>query len=246
MRRLAASFLATIIAVAGGASGTVAQSTRDTGAAPVVVELFTSQGCVYCPPADALLQELAARPDVLPLALHVDYWDYIGWADAFAKPAFTHRQKAYARKAGRGMVYTPQMIIDGRIEVAGHKPGEVRSAIALRHERAARVRITVTARAEGGLQARLSPEDAKGAGAAQVVLVRFRPLAEVHIKRGENAGKTMRYANIVTRWEVIGQWDGTGTAVFPIPPAEEDPAQPGAVLVQAEGLGPILSAARLD
>src|SRR6056297_1329329 len=81
---------------------------------PVVVELFTSQGCSSCPPADAMLGELAERDDVIPLALHVDYWDYIGWADIFADPAYTRRQKGYAHATGQRMVYTPQMVIDGQ------------------------------------------------------------------------------------------------------------------------------------
>ena len=96
---------------------------------PVVVELFTSQGCSSCPPADALLTELNDRDDVLPLSLHVDYWDYIGWADRFASPRFTMRQKAYAKSAGRKMVYTPQMIIGGEDDVVGHNSRKVEAAI---------------------------------------------------------------------------------------------------------------------
>ena len=88
---------------------------------PVVVELFTSQGCSSCPPADAVLHDLASRDDVLPLALHVDYWDYIGWKDQFAKPSHTNRQKAYAHVGGRNMIYTPQMVVQGQEDVVGVK-----------------------------------------------------------------------------------------------------------------------------
>src|SRR6056297_1175836 len=92
---------------------------------PVVVELFTSQGCSSCPPADAYLHKLAAREDVIALALHVDYWDYIGWKDSFGKAAWSDRQHGYAKAAGRGMVYTPQMIINGTDHVVGNRPKDV-------------------------------------------------------------------------------------------------------------------------
>ena len=97
---------------------------------PVVVELFTSQGCSSCPPADALLHELAGRDDVIALALHVDYWDYIGWEDAFADPAHTQRQRQYALEAGRRSVYTPQMVINGQTAIVGTKPMALSEAIA--------------------------------------------------------------------------------------------------------------------
>ena len=89
---------------------------------PVVVELFTSQGCAACPPADALLGELARHEDVIALALHVDYWDYIGWEDVFARPEFTQRQHAYGHAAGSTVVYTPQMIVGGQERVVGVRP----------------------------------------------------------------------------------------------------------------------------
>ena len=96
---------------------------------PVVVELFTSQGCSSCPPADALLHELSKRDDVIPLALHVDYWDYIGWKDSFAQPAFTARQRGYAQASGRRAIYTPQMIIGGQFDVVGNRPMDVAAII---------------------------------------------------------------------------------------------------------------------
>src|SRR5690606_9121092 len=96
----------------------------------VVVELFTSQGCSSCPPADALLSELAAQPGVIALALHVDYWDYLGWKDSFASPAFSARQKAYAKSFGRRSIFTPQMVVQGRQALVGHDAPSVLSAIA--------------------------------------------------------------------------------------------------------------------
>jgi hypothetical protein len=106
---------------------------------PVLVELFTSQGCSSCPPADALLHKLARRDDVVALALHVDYWDYIGWKDTFAKAAHSARQRAYAREAGRRMVYTPQMIINGADHVVigrpiSTAPDPVRAVAAIQEE----------------------------------------------------------------------------------------------------------------
>lgn len=216
---------------------------QDDPRAPVVVELFTSQGCAACPPADALLAELAQQPGILPLALHVDYWDYIGWSDPFAKAAFTARQKAYAHAAGRGMIYTPQMIIAGRAEVAGTKPGRVRAAIAVEQGRTPLVRIDVTTRADGGVRVRLvplGPIDRQ----AEVIVVRYAPLRETAITRGENAGHTFHYVNVVTDWTVLGFWDAQAPAEFDVP-APSSP-QPGAVLVQVAGQGAMLSAARLD
>src|SRR6056297_2439763 len=114
-----------------GLAGAALPQTRAAMATsgPVVVELFTSQGCSSCPPADALLHDLAERGDVLALSLHVDYWDYIGWKDQFAQPAFTLRQKAYAVSGDRKMIYTPQMIVAGHVDVVGHKAMKVVRAI---------------------------------------------------------------------------------------------------------------------
>lgn len=207
--------------------------------APVVVELYTSQGCSSCPPADAMLRDLAARDDVIALALHVDYWDYIGWADSFARPEFTRRQKAYARAAGARMVYTPQMIIGGQDHVVGAHPMEVIDLID-RH-RALEQPIAVMLGVSGDA-VRIEAARVGGAERPGVVqLVRYEPQQTVEIRRGENAGRTLDYVNIVTSWEVLGEWDGAEPFVAEVPRG----AGPMVVMVQSPGHGPVLGAAEL-
>ncbi|MBP0481781.1 DUF1223 domain-containing protein [Sagittula salina] len=208
--------------------------------APVVVELFTSQGCSSCPPADALLAELAERDDVIPLAFHVDYWDYIGWKDNFASPKFTKRQKGYARAGGWKMIYTPQIVVNGMEDVVGSRPAEVADLIAAHEDKPAHAKVTLTRRGDRVLIR------AQGNGrmqACDVSVLHYAPAQEVTIDRGENAGKTILYTHIVRDWDVTARWDGTGTFEMEVP----SPAgQPVVVLLQAPRYGPILAAARLE
>jgi hypothetical protein len=220
----------------GLASGDVLAQT-----APVVVELFTSQGCSSCPPADALLEELASYPDVLPLALHVDYWDYIGWTDTFGSPQFTARQKAYAAAGGHRTIYTPQMVIGGTDHVVGYVPMDVANAIERHREAALPVVLRVT---RTGDELRVLADPMPGLPGVMIVqLVRYLPKASVTIERGENAGKTINYVNTVTDWERIGTWDGASALDLSV--ALEGPAAV-AVLLQADGPGLILAAAKAD
>ena len=209
---------------------------------PVVVELFTSQGCSSCPPADALLGELAAREDVIALALHVDYWDYIGWADTFAQAAFTARQRGYGEAAGSTVVYTPQMVVGGRDHVVGFRPMEVADLIAL--HRAAPDPVALEAARIGGDWRIRAVWDGDGAAPGMVVhVVAYLPLEEVEITRGENAGLSVGYYNIVRDWQVLGEWTGTGAFEAEV---AGDAGMPRVVMVQAAGHGAILAAARLD
>ena len=112
--------------------------------APVVVELYTSQGCSSCPPADVLFHEIADRDDVIALALHVDYWDYIGWKDEFAHPSHADRQRAYATVAGRRSIYTPEMIVNGETDIVGAKPMQLSEAIAMHRQRPVKVAVNVS------------------------------------------------------------------------------------------------------
>lgn len=210
---------------------------------PVVVELFTSQGCAACPPADAILRKLAQRDDVIGLGLHVDYWDYLGWKDEFADPAHTSRQQAYARAGGRSMIFTPQMIVNGRDSVAGARRMELRALI--KAHQAAPVLAALRARREGeNLEVSLRPLSAGAAGELVVQLVGYSPLRRSAIARGELAGREFDYANVVESWEVIGTWDGRGPVQISVPFAGDLPA---VVLVQRDGgYGPILTAARVE
>ncbi|MGL4321583.1 MAG: DUF1223 domain-containing protein, partial [Paracoccaceae bacterium] len=171
----------------------------------VVVELYTSQGCSSCPPADAYMAELVANPDVIALALHVDYWDYIGWKDEFANPAFTERQKEYARAVGSRTIYTPQMIVNGVDRVEGNNPEAVNSMVKMHLMENAGVSLWLE-RTGDQLVIRASGGDASGP--VTVNVVRYRPNETVSIERGENAGRTVTYHNIVTGFEAVGEWDG--------------------------------------
>lgn len=175
-------------------------------ASGVLVELYTSQGCASCPPADAILAALADRKDVFPLALHVDYWDYLGWKDPFASPDFTTRQKSYARARGARTIYTPQMIIAGGEELTGPNADQVDTMIA--SAKAALGQVTLRlGKGDTGFRVEMAAEPPLSHGAI-VQIVRYVPETQVEILRGENAGKIMDYANVVTAWHAVADWDG--------------------------------------
>lgn len=207
---------------------------------PVVVELFTSQGCSSCPPADALIAELAKREDVIPLALHVDYWDYIGWKDVFADPAFTRRQKAYARAAGQRSVYTPQMVVGGQDHVIGYRPMDLAQLIEAHQGLASPV--TLTLEREGDTVTIRARSETTFEEDAVLQVVRYKPSQEVAITRGENAGHTFHYTNIVDVWKAVARWDGAKPLVVTVQTEGEEPI---VALVQKAGPGRILAAARL-
>ena len=232
MRRLMAACMA---AAAFASLGAAVQAQSNL----VVVELYTSQGCSSCPPADALLNELAERDDVLPLALHVDYWDYIGWKDQFANPKFTKRQKAYAHAAGEHMIYTPQMIVGGQEHLVGNKPMHLAKLIET--HAAQPVAVHLSLRREGGAVVVSAPAVA-GLGEMFVQLVRYIPEKTVDIGRGENAGRRITYSNVVTDWQVLGSWDGSSALRMR---ADAPGADPVVIVVQKAGHKAILAATRL-
>ena len=206
---------------------------------PVVIELFTSQGCSSCPPADALLGELASREDVIPLALHVDYWDYIGWKDEFAVPEHTKRQKGYAYAAGQRTIYTPQMIVGGLDHVVGYKPMRLAELIDQHRDKARMVEFSVI---RAGDDVMISAPEMSGAGDMLVQLVRYMPKATVAIGRGENRGKTITYHNIVTEMTELGAWDGSAPLTMS---ATASGDQPVVVLLQKAKYGEIIAAVRI-
>jgi hypothetical protein len=203
---------------------------------PVVVELYTSQGCSSCPPADALLKQLAGMDGVIPLSLHVDYWDYIGWPDGFAKADHTARQEAYARAAGERMVYTPQMIFNGADAVVGGDAGAVMGRLQAHSGATTPIALSLS-RQDGTLAIRARSDADLPRLVVQVV--RFRPAATVAIEAGENAGHTLDYANVVTDWQVVGRWSGAGDLSLAVPLPGPEPV---VVILQEEGPGPIRAA----
>jgi hypothetical protein len=222
-------------AIIGLALAGVLATTARAQPAPVVVELFTSQGCSSCPPADALLTELARqRRDVLPLAFHVTYWDRLGWKDPYSLEASTARQRAYAQHhLDDGGIYTPQMVVDGTTGVVGSNRSELLQVL----ERAGHKPVSVSVARDG---ASLVVMVGAGAGVAQVLLIGFDPAHETSVGRGENGGRTLLESNIVRSLTPIGAWSGSAVTLRQTPPA----GQGFAVLLQAED-GRIIGAARL-
>jgi hypothetical protein len=208
---------------------------------PVVLELFTSQGCSSCPPADELLTTLAQQDGVIALALHVDYWDYLGWKDSFGKPKHTARQKAYAKAARSRTIYTPEMVVQGQERLKGHDAATIIGQIAMQQQRPAPAALEV-AREGDALEISLAPAGT-AAGPADVHLVRYLPEEEVAIAAGENAGRTLVYTNIVTDWQTIMEWDGAMPVDFRYEGAGDGPL---AVIVQGVHMGPVLAAAKLE
>jgi hypothetical protein len=204
---------------------------------PTVVELFQSQGCSSCPPAEANVGAISDRPDVLALAFEVDYWDRLGWKDTFSKAAWTARQFAYAKAMGHGEnVYTPQVVVNGRVEGDGLDASALAGLVS-RGERGA-----------GGPSVGFSGgavtvgAGAAPAGGADVWLARYIPHAvEVTIPRGENGGHTLPYKHVVREMVLLGKWQGEA-ASFPAPAGSPDLAE--AAIVQTNGAGPILAAAK--
>jgi len=174
----------------------LALAPASAAAQTAVVELFTSQGCSSCPPADALLARLAERPEVLALSFHVDYWDYLGWRDPYADPAFAERQRAYAR-ALKDRVYTPQAIVNGAASLVGSRESQLRAAIATASATPlpTSIRIVDAARDGGDLEAEIALDGAIEGRTLHAALV--EPTAENAVKAGENRGRRLRHANVV-------------------------------------------------
>lgn len=206
---------------------------------PIVVELFTAEGCSACPPADRLLGELAQRPDILALAFHVDYWDHLGWKDPFSFHDATLRQRRYAGRLNLSNVYTPQMVVEGATDAVGSDRAEVGAALGSPRQ-GPPIRLRA---ADGKLQIGLAAQ--AGAPSADVFLVAYRSAAETKVLRGENAGRMLKEYAIVRALRLVGRWKGKA-ADFSVDlsslPADADMA---AVLIQSADQGPMIGAANV-
>lgn len=217
-------------------------SAVEQAARPVVVELYTSQGCHSCPPADKLLGELAEVPNVLALSFHVDYWDYIGWPDEYALPGNTDRQRDHARNLRQKFVYTPQLVVDGVEHVVGSRRGEVLELI----DAAARDQgeeIAVNIQVEGDKLHLSAPSAPKSE--AVVWMAFFDDEKSADIKRGENAGKQLNYHNVVRDFRKVGTWDG-GAADFTLDLSDAHTHDGCAIIVQQADDGRIIGALKMD
>jgi hypothetical protein len=201
---------------------------------PVVVELFTSQGCSSCPPADAVLAELAARPNVLALGFHVDYWDKLGWRDPLSAPGSTARQNDYAKQFGKREIYTPQIVVDGRQQVIGSRRGEVLQAIEQSNPLTA---TTVNFTAD-----RRSVTISAGTGDGTITLFRFLRSRLTEVKAGENEGRKAADVNGVVQLTRLGVWNG---AMLTLPIDPPDTGYGIAILVQSPD-GEILGAGAIQ
>ena len=216
-----------------------------------VVELFTSQGCSSCPPADELLVEYSRQPDIVALSLPVNYWDYLGWKDTLAHVAFTERQKAYAHSRSDRQVFTPQMIVNGKKSSIGSDRAQVEKAIqyTTKGRRTLPVNVMITEQ-NGTVSIAIEETPDTAQREAEIWILPVLKSQTVPIERGENRGKTITYANVVRGLNRVGEWRG-GSARFEMPLEtarkggdayvvllqSTDAARPGVILGAAKGPG---------
>lgn len=201
---------------------------------PAVVELYQSQGCSSCPPADLAVNSIADRPDVLALSFAVTYWDQLGWKDIFGDPAFTRRQWDYARAGGRQNVATPQVIVNGRGAIVGNNRADIDAALARFDRGTSGPALSTDGR---------SVSVGAGVGRATLWLVRYDPRTiNVAIRAGENGGRTIPHRNIVRQLVALGQWNGQPLHIA-LPSAP--PGLKSALLLQAGKGGPIVASCKL-
>ena len=252
MEKISASGRRSLLIGSAALAGAVAVGARLERAAarspadgPWAVELFTSQGCSSCPPADAYLGTLAKRPDIVALAFHVDYWDYIGWKDPFATRATTERQRAYVRALQQRYVYTPQMVVDG----IGHDTGRERTGIEkllAKAQRRAPARATpeLSRTAAGALGVKLAAFALDGPP-ADVLLAIYDRRHSTPVASGENQGRMLDNFNTVRRLELLGRWDGAA-ASWTVEDARLQPGLGAAVIVQRPDQGPVIGCNKLE
>jgi hypothetical protein len=242
LNRLGIAAWTGVFALGLGVVASEAQVPRSRG--PLVVELYTAQGCDSCPQANEILADVAERDRVIALTFPVDYWDYLGWRDTFARPEFSARQRAYVAHLRLKEIYTPEVVINGRVEAPGVDAAAIETLVDAEDARRAPVRRPSVALARRGQRV------AVGAGSAfrepaDVWLVRYDPVRrEVRVREGDNAGEVVPHHNVVRELTRLGNWNGRPRS-YPLPSG----AAPGlrtVVLVQGAGGGPILAARTLD
>ncbi|MFK7901365.1 MAG: DUF1223 domain-containing protein [Nitratireductor sp.] len=190
-------------------SFTQAANAAEISTPKAVIELFTSQGCYSCPPADKVLKKLVKNKDYLGLSFHVDYWDYIGWKDTFSQPDFTKRQRNYAATMQERQVYTPQAIINGRTHAVGSHATKIKNFATNFHESGKGLTVPIKVQETNGrFKVTIDPQDEFED--ATLYAVYFEPSATVKIERGENGGKTLEYTNIVKKIEMLGMTGDNG------------------------------------
>ncbi|MFP3921049.1 MAG: DUF1223 domain-containing protein [Dichotomicrobium sp.] len=240
--------LMAVVALAMSPSARVfAEDGPEAASGPVVVELFTSQSCSSCPPADRLLGKLAERPDVIAMSLPVDYWDHLQWEDTLGRSEHSERQRIYARQLGLANVYTPQMVVNGIKNVIGSHSEAVEQAIRAARKSASPVPVRLEMEGDG-FTVRLGPaKPGAAATEAAVLVVPLLSARTVDIKRGENRGKTITYHNVSREIRQVGTWRGEETALT----LTHDEVMTGdadrcAVILQDTHSGAILGAALLE
>jgi hypothetical protein len=223
-RYLAWAAVATVL-TAGAASATEPRA---------VIELFTSQGCSSCPPADRLLGDLARDPTLVPLTLAIDYWDYLGWKDTLALTGHGNRQKAYSHVRGDRDVYTPQAVVNGSVQTLGSDHAAIERAIAQsRRDNPATLSLPLTLRVEDGRLTVAAPAAKGGEARAEVWLCPLSKKVEVAISRGENSGNTFTYHNVVRRWVKLGEWNGKAESwSIPVADFKTNEVDAAAVMLQ--------------
>jgi hypothetical protein len=219
----------------------------ETESRPVVVELFTSQGCSSCPPADTYLGQLARRKDVLPLSYHVDYWDYIGWKDQFADPAYVGRQRAYAMTLGQHMVYTPQVVVAGAVDAQGADRAIIEQKIREAKARQRMYPLEVARDPQSG-QVLLQLPEAPLPVPATIWLVTYQYKDQAEIGRGENSGRTLESFNTVRSLQKVAVWNGHAATVPLQLDDKAKAARPNACAIVANlaDYGPIVAAVAFD
>ncbi len=239
----AARVLAFAFALIGSASAARADEK------PFVIELYTSQGCSSCPPADKLLGEIARKPNVIAVSLPVDYWDYIGWKDTFAKPSHTARQKAYAKQRGDGQVYTPQAVINGTTHVVGSDEAAIRRAVESSYGKSGAMSVSMkVAPSNGGIDVAIGGAPADAPKSALLLVIQVTRSIDVAIGRGENSGRSVSYTNIGRAAAGAGEWNGAAKTIHISAAQLTSPESDGWVLILQSGSrqepGVILAAAK--